>query len=135
MQLLEMLGAGILGAVSVFVSNRVRFRDLERDVKELSNKVDESVTRIELLFRDGRDTAAVKDQREANDTKAALNSIRQANEAHHAENSQRLAIMREQIFVLGRLMMQMARATPGMNPSDVDEAMSRVLALELKRAD
>ena len=142
LRLLEIAGAGLLGFVSALISNRSRFQKLEtliaaeKEKREAHERhIEAALGEIKTLIRDGKDNAAVGDQRALNETRNALNAIRQENNAHHAENKERLRVMREQMFTVLRLVVKMARVIPGMNQSDVDDANAHFLALEVERAD
>jgi hypothetical protein len=153
LRLLEISGAGLLGFVSALMTNRARFLKLETliagekekreaheekiaaDAIAFEKRIDALFAELKVLIRDGKDNAAVGEQRRVNETNVALNAIRTDNNEHHRENRERLRILREQMFTVLRLVVKVARVIPGMNQTEVDDANAHFIALEVERAD
>jgi hypothetical protein len=109
--------------------------DVDKKLAALDGRIATSLESIQQAMSDRHSSEAATEARGEIKTREALNAIRKDNDSHHAENRDRLRGMRQQLIAMVQLSAKMARATAGIDPSEVDHMLGRFLMAEVERAD
>ncbi len=150
--LLIAIGSIALTALGSFTLFRTRLYGLKRDIEDeaarrnelalksaadlaaVEERIEKSISRLERVFLENRKSEDAASVIAANETRNALNAIRRDNEIQNEEVKERLRVMRQQSVAMLNLVGKLARATPGVQASEVDAVIGRFLTLEVEAA-
>jgi Mg2+ and Co2+ transporter CorA len=147
------LGGALLAFLGSLVTFRTRLYSLKRDIDdekkareahrdavderllEIEERIATSMESIQRSISDRHNSDTATEARGETKTREALNAIRQDNDANHAENRERLRIMRQQSIAMVQLLAKIARVTSGIEQTDVDTMLGKFLMAEVERPD